>query len=309
MSFDRDSLRRAIDAHGTVTRVVIADVEGSSPRETGASMLVWKDGQSGTIGGGTLEYDAARAARNGPFLRRIPLGPELGQCCGGAVTLLAERFDANDLGSLQDDFVLRRIKGPTEPPLRLKRILAAHRNSGAQIEPLFADGWFIEPVAKPMRSLWIWGAGHVGRALIDVLAPLPELGLTWIDTDAKRFPATVPDRVDQLIAQDPADLMRHAPGDAEHLILTYSHALDLELCHRALIHGFAHAGLIGSKTKWARFRGRLRSLGHSNDQIARIQCPIGQKVLGKHPQAIAVGVAAEILNARQQKEQEIRGVG
>jgi xanthine dehydrogenase accessory factor len=309
MSFDRDSLIRAINQHGSVTRVVIADVEGSSPREVGASMLVWRDGQSGTIGGGTLEFDAAQAARKGPFFRRIPLGPALGQCCGGAVTLVAERFDASNVDTLAHDHVLRRVHGNSEQPLGFARALAAYRNAGTPIAPNYSNGWFIEPITKPSRSIWIWGAGHVGRALVDVLAPLPELGLTWIDTAANRFPANCPENVDQLIAQNPAELVRHAPGDSEHLILTYSHALDLELCHRLLSHGFARAGLIGSKTKWARFRSRLRNLGHSDDQITRIQCPIGQKDLGKHPQAIAVGVAAEILNARQTKENEIRGVG
>ena len=89
--------------------------------------------------------------------------------------------------------------------------------------------------------------------------------------------------------------MRHAPPSAEHLVLTYSHALDLEICHRLLSHGFARAGLIGSATKWARFRKRLLALGHSEVSIARITCPIGDPALGKHPQAIAIGVAHDFL--------------
>nr|MCE2749619.1 XdhC family protein [Rhodobacter sp.] len=83
---------------------------------------------------------------------------------------------------------------------------------------------------------------------------------------------------------------------ADHLVLTFSHALDLELCHRLLTHGFASLGLIGSQTKRARFRSRLRALGHSDPQIARIRCPIGDPALGKHPQAIAIGVAQDILH-------------
>jgi Xanthine and CO dehydrogenases maturation factor, XdhC/CoxF family len=70
--------------------------------------------------------------------------------------------------------------------------------------------------------------------------------------------------------------------------------MDLALCHAALGRGFAFAGLIGSHSKWARFRNRLRVLGHGDAAIARICCPIGQKSLGKHPQAIAVGVAAQL---------------
>jgi xanthine dehydrogenase accessory factor len=89
-----------------------------------------------------------------------------------------------------------------------------------------------------------------------------------------------------------------APRDAEHLILTYSHALDLALCHRLLTHGFRRAGLIGSATKWARFRSRLAALGHTPGSIAQITCPIGDPALGKHPQAIAIGVAASFLHAK-----------
>ena len=90
--------------------------------------------------------------------------------------------------------------------------------------------------------------------------------------------------------------MPHAPHDAHHLILTYSHALDLALCHGLLGHGFARAGLIGSATKWARFRSRLGALGHAPAQIARIRCPIGTPGFGKHPQAIAIGVASGLLS-------------
>ena len=98
-----------------------------------------------------------------------------------------------------------------------------------------------------------------------------------------------------LPAADPARLVAHAPRHAEHLVLTYSHALDLELCHRLLAHGFRHLGLIGSATKAARFRARLQDLGHSAAAISRIACPMGDKSLGKHPQAIALGVGVAFL--------------
>ena len=153
----------------------------------------------------------------------------------------------------------------------------------------------VEPVARPRRQLWVWGAGHVGRALVGVLVPLPDLALTWVDTARDRFPDAVPEGVAVLTAADPALLADRAPEAAEHLVLTYSHALDLELCHRLLRRGFAGLGLIGSATKWARFRARLATLGHAPHRIARIRCPIGEPGFGKHPQQIALGVAAEIL--------------
>ncbi|UWQ27716.1 xanthine dehydrogenase accessory protein XdhC [Leisingera sp. M523] len=304
MGFDVAALRKAVSEHGRVTRVVIAAIRGSSPREPGTAMLVWKDGQSGTIGGGALEFEAAEAAR----LQAEPktfsthaLGPDLGQCCGGAVTLLSEVYETADLAAL-DQEIIARSAGPAPMPMAVKRILAAARSQGLPLAPQLVDGWMIEPVHQPQLPVWIWGAGHVGRALVNVLAPLPDLQITWADTAAARFPVETPAGVTAIPAADVALLVRHAPENAAHLVLTYSHALDLALCHALLGHGFAFAGLIGSKTKWARFRSRLAALGHSPDRISRITCPIGDPQLGKHPQMIAVGVAAQLLRLSAKDE-------
>lgn len=229
--------------------VTVASTRGSVPRERGASMTVTEGGQTGTIGGGRLEWEAAAHARamlaegREADRRTYPLGPALGQCCGGAVTL---------------DF---RAGGPA--------------------------------TARANPPLWVWGAGHVGRAVVATMAPLADRPIAWIDFDPARFPADPPEGVETLHAPDPATLMPHAPGHADHLIVTHSHDLDLALCHAALLHGFRSCGLIGSATKWARFAKRLRALGHAAPE--RIACPIGDPALGKHPQAIAVGVAAALL--------------
>ena len=239
-------------------RVTVAAVQGSAPREEGAAMLVDAGGTRGTIGGGALEWEAMRIARqmlaDGTTYaeRNMPLGPALGQCCGGAVVL---RFEAAE-----------RLDQP----------------SGA--------------------DLWIWGAGHVGRAVVGVMAPLPHVAITWADTAAARFPADVPVGVETVVAADLPRLMAHAPVHAHHLILTYSHEIDLALCHAALARGFASCGLIGSATKWARFRTRLGNLGHADAEISRIDCPIGDPSLGKHPQAIAVGVAGRLVKEHLHKE-------
>lgn len=305
--FDPTAITAAIAAHGPVARVVIAAVAGSSPREVGAAMLVWPQGQSGTIGGGALEFQAAARARDmlttstRQHLTREALGPDLGQCCGGTVTLLTEVFDAH---SVPQTAVFARPTGGTPMPLAVSRLLAKARGQGGIPQPCLLQGWMIEPIAKPNRPVWVWGAGHVGRALVTTLAPLPDLAITWVDVAADRFPTTVPDGVTVLTAIDPARLMPHAPQNAEHLILTYSHTLDLALCHAALTSGFAHCGLIGSKTKWARFRNRLAALGHTPASIARITCPIGDPSLGKHPQAIAIGVAAKLLQPQSLMSQQ-----
>lgn len=232
-------------------RITVVATRGSVPREAGAQMRVWLDRTEGTIGGGALEWQAMEeaqamlAAGRDLLDRTIPLGPDLGQCCGGAVTLRWDR--------------------------------AAEQSV----------------IGAP---LWVWGAGHVGRALIGTLSPLPDLALTWIDVAKDRFPEPVSSGVMDVVAAAPDALVPHAPKEAHHLILTYSHEIDLGLCHALLNHGFATCGLIGSATKWARFRSRLRALGHQDAAISRITCPIGDPSLGKHPQAIAVGVAARLLS-------------
>ena len=293
MSFDRDALINACRNHGVVARVVVAAVRGSAPREVGAAMLVWREGQSGTIGGGRLEFDLTHAARKtlavGHFgVTRHALGPDMGQCCGGSVDIVTEVFDEASARALPQDVVIR---GQGVEPLSIAGLRKRIRNSGEMPEPQLLAGWMVEPVSRALRPVWIWGAGHVGRALVGVLAPLPDTAITWLDTSAERFPSDVPQGVTLVPAAHLAGVVPYAPPQASHLVLTYSHRLDLDICHALLTHGFGFAGLIGSATKWARFRKRLRELGHGAQMIDRITCPIGRPELGKHPQQIAIGVA------------------
>ncbi|WP_299550317.1 xanthine dehydrogenase accessory protein XdhC [uncultured Tateyamaria sp.] len=296
--FDRAGLIEACKAHDRVVRVVIASVQGSAPREVGAAMLVWDTGQSGTIGGGVLEFELAAAARTlaKDTRSRHALGPDLGQCCGGAVEVLSEVYDLDRARALPEDAVAR---GSDPMPLSVKRMLKAARNQGQLPPAQLKDGWMIEPVRAPDQDIWIWGAGHVGRALVDILQHMPGYTLTWADTGAERFPDAVPECVTTVPANDLPALAAHAPRDAHHLILTYAHDIDLGLCHAVLTRGFASCGLIGSATKWARFRKRLAALGHGTDEIARITCPIGDPSLGKDPHLIAVGVAYRLAQSTQ----------
>ena len=308
--FDLTALANAVSAHGRVARVVIAGFKGSSPREVGAAMLVWAAGQSGTVGGGALEWQSALRARamlelGGMRLDHEALGPALGQCCGGAVTLLTEVYHAGNLPEAAP-IIARSLDG-SAMPLAVNRLIDRARGRGEAPAAQMVQGWMVEPLAAPQRAVWVWGAGHVGRALVDVLAPLPGLAITWVDTAPERFPEELPQNVKALPVADPALAVALAPAHAEHLILTYSHALDLDLCHRLLSHGFAACGLIGSATKWARFRARLGALGHSAGEITGIDCPIGDPSLGKHPQAIAIGVAAKLLSRAQGQIREKTG--
>ena len=307
MSFDRAALAEAVARHRRVARVLVLETAGSVPRDAGTEMLVWADGQSGTIGGGALEWQAAADARtalaDGDRLARVPLGPDLGQCCGGAVTLLTEVWDAARLAATADGPVARPLPGgPVEPPLAVTRHLARLRD-GREAAPLWQGaGWVVETQSPPRTPLWIWGAGHVGRAIAAVAAPLPGFAVTLLDTAPERFPDPLPGGVTALPAPDLPAAVALAPPQAAHLVLTYSHALDLELCHRLLHHGFGFAGLIGSATKRARFRSRLGQLGHTDASIARIACPIGDPALGKHPQAIAVGVVSSLISRQASKK-------
>lgn len=306
MSLDLPALTAAVAAQGVVVRVLVVAVAGSVPREAGASMLVWRDGEDGTIGGGELENRAVREARGmlaapvAPFVRTVPLGPALGQCCGGSVTVAWERFDAGMLPSVLP--YLRPIAGTASPRPSV--------SPAPGTPPQVRDGWLVEAGPAPGRPLWVWGAGHVGRAIVGVLAPWPGVAVTWVDLSRERFPDVVPAGLTAVPAAEPAALVPFAPTDADHLVLTRSHELDLALCHALLGKGFASLGLIGSRTKMARFRSRLLALGHSPAQIARIACPIGDPALGKHPQAIAVGVAAALIRgASQEKSRERDAAG
>lgn len=299
--FNIDTLTGLVRLHDRVARIVIASHAGSSPRDTGVAMHVWAGGQSGTIGGGTLEFRATQEARrmlaagSSAQVLKMPLGPALGQCCGGSVVLAIEIFDETSLPQV-NDFHARPVQSGAPKTMAVQRMLKAGRNRSLPLTTTLRDGWLIEPLAAQQQPLWIFGAGHVGRALVDAFADLP-FAVTWIDTDRSRFPEDIRADVTPLIAADPALAVRHAPDDVDHLILTYSHALDLELCHRILCRPFRTLGLIGSKTKRARFRTKLQALGHSPAQISRINCPIGDPALGKEPKAIALGVAAELIRS------------
>ena len=248
----------AVETHGTCALVTITNAEGSTPREAGARMVVTQEGFHGSIGGGTLEWHAlaeAQALLGKPATHktiRKNLGPDLGQCCGGRVDLRIESFDKTSLATLSINS-------------------ANHKDD--------------------LRHIHLWGAGHVGRALVMALAPLP-FQISWWDARPNAFPALVPQNVNCRVG-NPNEM----EDDAFVLVMSHSHALDFEIVDHALRNTtFAFVGLIGSQTKRARFLKRLREAGHSESNIARLTCPIGLSSLkSKLPAAIAAGVALQIL--------------
>lgn len=305
--------------HGEAVMVVVATTRGSTPREAGARLLVRPDGGfTGTIGGGTLEWQAlARAqamlaggAASGPHpheLRVYSLGPDLGQCCGGRVELGFEHFTADDraelemLASVEASGALRtRATAGADGRLR-RRVLMPATASPLDADPGAAivigpDGAIWERFTDERRVVALFGAGHVGRALVLAFAPLP-FRLLWIDPRADAFPGMTPANAQAKISACPAEDLANVPDGAFVLIMTHSHALDLDLAHAALSAGrFPFVGVIGSATKRARFVKRMKEMGLSVDTTARLVCPIGLPgYAAKLPAAIAASVVADCL--------------
>jgi len=310
MSFDFQKTNEYIKSHGKIARVLILKTFGSAPRDEGTTMLIWDSGQFGTIGGGELEYQVTRLAKKiiidnkGSRIKKFSLGPDMGQCCGGAVELLIEILDETKVKfiSVDDGFFARPVF-KNEKSLNVQALIKSYRNKSVPIKTSFKDGWLFEPVTKEKELIWIYGAGHVGTAIANILSKLSQFSVTCIDTSQDRYPDNFPKTVEKLITKNPAQIVQYAPSETHHLILTYSHALDLEICHQLLQHNFATAGLIGSKTKWARFKKRLNELNYTFEQINRIICPIGEPSFGKSPYEIAIGVASMLL---EKKEKNIK---
>lgn len=153
-----------------------------------------------------------------------------------------------------------------------------------------------EPMGEPQAHIAVFGAGHVGRALVPLLAGLP-CRVRWIDAREQEFPRQIPDGVHQIVAEDPLEQVDDLPKGCYCIVMTHNHQLDLELAAAILRRGdFAYFGLIGSKTKRVKFEHRLRDRGFDPALLQRMRCPMGlTSVKGKLPTEIAISIAAEII--------------
>jgi len=240
--------------------VQVLQARGSVPRDAGTRMLVAADAVAGTIGGGHLELQAIARARQAlaegdapAHDQAIALGPTLGQCCGGALTLRCAPLDAAALAAWPDE--------------------------------------------APLFSLQLYGAGHVGRAIVRLLETLP-CAVQWIDEREDEFPPEPSAPHIQRLCVEPVQAeVRLAPPGAFYLVLTHSHELDLALTEAIARRGdFAYLGLIGSVTKRARFFNRLAQRGIDAAVIERITCPIGVAgITGKQPAVLALAVVVQLL--------------
>jgi xanthine dehydrogenase accessory factor len=306
-------IRQAIERQGSAALVSLIGVVGSAPREAGARMVVQPDGGFfGTIGGGRLEYEVlagARAAlatgRGKAQLRDWPLGPDLGQCCGGMVTTLIESFDAGDL-DLVRQFEAMEQAGPFVTLSRIGEDGRIARTLTQDAQPneklprgkILSGASFPETFGEAAKPLLLFGAGHVGRALVLALAPLP-FAVRWIDDRVDQFPPHVPGNVVTVHSPAPAAGIAQAPAGALAIVMTHSHPLDYDITLAALKRGtFAYVGLIGSRTKRARFMSWARQMNAAQSELDRLICPIGiPEIKGRQPAVIAASIAAQILAA------------
>ena len=295
--------------------VTVARAEGSVPREAGAKMLVSADGLFDTIGGGHLEFVATAFAREmlaqpahelaaQRRLQRLPLGPTLGQCCGGVAHLTFERVDVAGhahFSAIWDSLArsqscLRQLPlDSAAPPLLADDAAETHLwqdEHGAR--------WLADACRPSAARLYLFGAGHVGAAIVQALAALP-CHITWIDEREDMFPAALPSNVVVEVTDTPEALVAAAPDDASYLVMTHSHTLDCALAEAILRRErVGWFGLIGSATKRVQFERRLQQRGISSSRLTGMVCPIGiQGIAGKAPAVIAIAVGAQLLQVWQ----------
>ena len=297
--------------------VTIVEAKGSVPRGAGTKMIVTGEGiHHGTIGGGNLEYQCIGMAQQrlgveasdqwSRKVHRFPLGASLGQCCGGVVIVLFEVIEAvqhdwlASLLSYKEAQIAAELSTPLNDFQQPKRVSALNHSVShpdvADVSPDHDTDCLLEIIEATGFNIVVFGAGHVGRALVHVLSGV-ECDVTWVDSRANEFPVSIPENVTTVIDPHPEDAVASAPACSYFIVLTHSHSLDQLLCEKILARDdFRFCGLIGSKSKRMKFEHRLKAKGFSTEQVTKLTCPIGASGLkGKQPGHIAIAVAAQLL--------------
>jgi xanthine dehydrogenase accessory factor len=255
-------VRRFLVSHSDAIVAELTAVRGSSPRAAGTFMVIAPDALIGTIGGGALEYmviaRARHALRDGvpPGELDVPLGPEIGQCCGGRVNVTLT-------------------------------VLTAELAAGL-VQRLKAD-------EAKLPHVYLFGSGHLGKALAKALVALP-LSVHVIDTRPDEL-HDLPNTVEARAVPMPESVVRAAPAGSVFVILTHDHALDFLIAAEALKRADAtYVGMVGSKTKRAKFSSWYLEEGGDRDALRRLVLPIGSfGLVDKRPEVIAALAAAEIM--------------
>lgn len=305
-------LHASLSAGRDAVLITVARTRGSVPREAGASMVVDAGTTAATIGGGHLEWQAVAHARHllasgqqHADLQRHDLGARLGQCCGGVVWLLFETVPASAgeawaarLQALAAGQGLQRQLSAGDSAARW-RIAESPLTSLAELGGGPEHWQFSQHITDPRFPVHLFGAGHVGRALVRQLLPLGAT-LTWIDSRDQGFEGADTAGTRSIVTEVPEAEVAAAPPDTCFIVMTHSHALDFTLCEAIYARrDFAYFGLIGSRSKRARFEHRLLERGLAPERLAELRCPIGiAGIVGKEPAEIALAVAAELLQIR-----------
>lgn len=297
--------------------VTVVRADGSTPREVGATMLLRFDThkkiqQSDTIGGGHLEYQAIELAKNmlidsshpDIILERFNLSARLGQCCGGVMWVVFEKMSPS---KLNDEFLL--CQQAWKNGHYIIRLMAQQKKSSWVVtssDESKTDGliqneqvWeFTQKIQPFQMNVLIFGAGHVGEAIVRCLLPIG-VKIKWVDPRDEIFPLDLVDAVECISTDIPEANIDTFPRSGAILILTHDHQLDLKLCFSALKpmdSPFAFVGMIGSKSKRAIFEKRMSMRGYTEQNLKHLVCPIGMNgISSKQPAIIAIAVVAQLL--------------
>ena len=247
----------------------IINVKGSAPNKVNDLMLITPKKIFGTIGGGNLEYlvikESILMLKNELKRKKlnIPLGPGIGQCCGGYVEL----------------------------------VLTSHRNS---VEALINE----ETIEKTKNELYIFGAGHIGQALINKIENI-NFNTFIIDSREEYLNMTNNKNINYLLSIEPWKIVNTLKDNAYYVVLTHSHDYDLKILNAILYKKFNFIGLIGSSTKRKRFFKRLIDNGHNKDTVEKIECPIGIDIgNSKYPNEIALSIITRLISLKNSKSEQ-----
>jgi xanthine dehydrogenase accessory factor len=240
--------------------------------------------------------NAVIVTRTGKNDRDTPLGAKM---------IVSEFETSGSLGELDEEAIERARLLLSESETHSHTLLhPLHASRGAL--PDISDALLFDVVRPCDFHIALFGAGHVGSAIVAVLEKSVSCKINWVDSRADVFPATLPHQVKICHAIMPTSAVQDMPANSFYLVMTHSHALDQALCEAILKRGdFQYLGLIGSETKRIRFEKRLREKGFNNNELERLICPIGIKdINSKEPGVIAVSVVAQLLRLY-----EINGIG
>ena len=325
----KEILTAMLDALARGEHVALCSIlasSGSSPRGAGAKMAVFEDGHTlGTVGGGAVELRSAERALEairggGNELKRYDLHPNdvasIGMICGGRVTVYFQIFAPENE---QDIAVLRRWKEGLSRDEDLWLLLALEGDSVSEFRVLthgeipqdredyftaraiWRDGLYVEPLVRAGKA-YIFGGGHVGRALVPVLANVGFRVVMFDNREELAKPENYP-AASEVIFGDFKNIYEKVtltPNDYI-AILTPGHQADFEVLTQSLRSEATYIGCIGSRSKIATTKERLRADGHSEENIARTHAPIGLPILAETPEEIAISIAAEMIEHRAKR--------